>query len=325
MNHKKIGQLLSKLGDDALFAGKASDTRVAEIENILGVTLPKSYQWFLRELGNGGFWGTEILGNGPGEAASCVQSTLNWREYGLPESMVVIEDVGEFIYCLDTSKMKRNECPVVDWAQNDGMGEEYFATFEAYFIVRMQESITTKDQERLYDNGSGQEDSVRAKVKQSLQKLSKAPKQQRNAIIEMLTPLGEECVEILSGFLTHANEEIRIYAALALLLLDAEKFLPLTLPLLQDQDPLVRSRTAEYHHDYGDKRSVELLQKLAQNDPNANVRYWACYALAAFGNESILPLLEQVVRNDAGQNNEGIPVKVMAKTAIRQIRARMIK
>lgn len=138
MNENLIIQLINKVSDNALFVGKADEPRIKEIEYSLNVTLPESYKWFLRELGHGGVSGIEILGNGLGKIPSCVRSTNFWRKYGLPAFLVVIEDEGEdWIYCLDTSKLSNNECPVVNWEQNAGIGNIYFAAFHDFFGARL--------------------------------------------------------------------------------------------------------------------------------------------------------------------------------------------
>ncbi len=142
MNTKHIEQLLELLDNKVFFVGQANKGRVEQIETQLSLTLPDSYKWFLQYFGHGGGYGVEILGNGLAETASCVETTLDWRNYGLPASMVVVEDEGiEWIYCLDISRMKNGECPVVDWEQRDGIGKEYFETFLEFFASRLKDSL----------------------------------------------------------------------------------------------------------------------------------------------------------------------------------------
>lgn len=138
MDKNFIFQLITKVNNDAFFVGKADESRIKEIECLLSTTLPESYKWFLSELGHGGITGIEILGNGLGKIPSCVRSTNFWRKYGLPAFLVVIEDEGEdWVYCLDTSRLSNNECPVVNWEQNVGIGNIYFATFYDFFGARL--------------------------------------------------------------------------------------------------------------------------------------------------------------------------------------------
>jgi antitoxin YobK len=141
MRKETIEELI-KQADDSFFIGKANEARINVIEQLLSVPLPESYKWFLAELGHGGISGVEILGNGLAEIPACVRSTYTWRKYGLPVFLVVIEDEGtDWIYCLDTSKMENGECPVVDWEQNRGIGQERYETFIDFFIARIKESL----------------------------------------------------------------------------------------------------------------------------------------------------------------------------------------
>jgi hypothetical protein len=144
MNKETIEQLIQNANGDVFFAGKAGETKVKEIETLLSVTLPDSYKWFLKELGHGGVSGLEIIGNGLGEIPACVKSTKSWRAHGLPLSLVVIEDEGtDWIYCLDTYRLSDDECPVVDWTPNEGIGKEVYTTFFDFFRTRLEETINS--------------------------------------------------------------------------------------------------------------------------------------------------------------------------------------
>jgi hypothetical protein len=83
-----------------------------------------------------------ILGNGLSAAPACIESTQDWRNYGLPKQFVVVEDDGtDWIYCLDTSRIDNNECPVIDWGQGSGIGTEYYESFLVFFEERLKESL----------------------------------------------------------------------------------------------------------------------------------------------------------------------------------------
>jgi antitoxin YobK len=145
MNTQRIDELLLQAGDDVYFVGEANDARILEIEDMLGLKLPNSYKWFLKTYGHGGTFGVEILGNGGGLIPSCVRATLNWRKYELPTYLVVVEDPGsDWIYCLDTSKMKNEECPVVDWEQNNGICKEFYDSFQKFFEWHLEESLSMR-------------------------------------------------------------------------------------------------------------------------------------------------------------------------------------
>ncbi|WP_318263896.1 SMI1/KNR4 family protein [Peribacillus simplex] len=47
--------------------------------------------------------------------ALIVVNTKSYRDLGLEKDLVVIENAGEYVYCLYTSKMENNECSVIAW------------------------------------------------------------------------------------------------------------------------------------------------------------------------------------------------------------------
>lgn len=109
---KKIVELINKGLQDGDFSGPADINKVNLILSSLGVSLPKTYKWFQQRYGHGGIGGLEILGVTKGEVPSCVIETERFRKLGLPPTYVVVENCDEWIFCLDTSKMKDDECPV---------------------------------------------------------------------------------------------------------------------------------------------------------------------------------------------------------------------
>ncbi|OJX39885.1 MAG: hypothetical protein BGO78_14010 [Chloroflexi bacterium 44-23] len=140
--YQNLHSLIKLFGDSIFFVGRADDTRVAKIESMLSVKLPNSYIWFLKHYGHGGVPGVEILGNGLAEIPSCVRASFFWQKNGLPTNFVVIEDSGaDYVVCLDTSRVKNGECPVVDWEYGVGVGKWYYETFFDYLAARLKESF----------------------------------------------------------------------------------------------------------------------------------------------------------------------------------------
>ena len=92
MNQNIIESYINKLGKEAHLVGKADEEKIKYIESVLNISLPNSYKWFLKEFGLLVIPGFTILGNGLDTIPACVESTLDWRNYGLPSSFVVIED-----------------------------------------------------------------------------------------------------------------------------------------------------------------------------------------------------------------------------------------
>ena len=123
------------------FTGGISEKKINYIENELGVILPESYKFFLGNYGSGGMFGVEIIGCGYSEIPRVVEMTKFYRKYGLPKDLVVIEDVDEYQYCLQTSLMNDGECPVVNWAIDDDIivEDENFSVFFLREICEAEE------------------------------------------------------------------------------------------------------------------------------------------------------------------------------------------
>lgn len=128
--------------DSSMFTGGVDTDKIYYIENELDVKLPNSYKWFLKTFGYGFIYGIEILGYGKFTPPLVVTKTLDYRKYGLPNEYVVIEDCDEFIYCLDTSKMENNECPVISWDMQDLIlfEEKNFIRFFFRELLNMQDN-----------------------------------------------------------------------------------------------------------------------------------------------------------------------------------------
>lgn len=132
---KEIVQLIEKI-PDFFYTRGASEEQILQAEKELGVSFPESYKWFLRKYGTT----LSIYGIGLDGITSLVKYTQNYREQGLPKSFVVIKDVDEWVYCLDTGSMENGECPVKDW---DIRGESYrsFPSFYHFFKEELEDEI----------------------------------------------------------------------------------------------------------------------------------------------------------------------------------------
>src|SRR5699024_504702 len=114
--------------------GGIDDGQIMIVENELEVILPESYKWFLRTYGSGGIFGVDILGVGQSNKARVVEYTKDYRKLGLNNDLVIIENADEFVYCLYTSKMESNECPVIAWSRHGGVDDYNTAnTFHEFF------------------------------------------------------------------------------------------------------------------------------------------------------------------------------------------------
>ncbi len=73
-------------------------------------------------------------------SARVVTVTEEYRTYyNLSDGIIVIEDVDEFSYCLDTNKMENDECPVIVWANEAGYGDKVGIAF-CNFLEELEEA-----------------------------------------------------------------------------------------------------------------------------------------------------------------------------------------
>lgn len=121
MNEKELMEFIdqNKSFDD--FTGGIDEHQIQGVQRELKVVLPNSYQWFLKNYGSGGIFGVDVLGVAKSNIHSVVIETERFRKLGLDESLIVIENIGEYVYCLKTDRMENGECPVVVWDREVGI------------------------------------------------------------------------------------------------------------------------------------------------------------------------------------------------------------
>ena len=112
-----------------------TDDMISDAEEILGVKLPNQYVDYIRMFGHGGIAGVEILGVGLTGKMIFVESTLEYRADELPGNLVVIENVDEWLMCLDCDTGK-----VVSWDFTGYIKEEY-DSFDDYLMDQMNNAI----------------------------------------------------------------------------------------------------------------------------------------------------------------------------------------
>ncbi len=126
--------------EDAFSLVPPSDEDIQKAEQQLGVEIPESYIWFLKEYGYGGFF-FEFLGCTG--SPSFVQQTLKERDYGLPSNLLVVEDCDEHVLCINT-----DDGTVVSWSHYDHDGSLFrFDSFEAFFMDRLENAIDNYEEE----------------------------------------------------------------------------------------------------------------------------------------------------------------------------------
>ena len=112
-----------------------TDDMISDAEEILGVKLPNQYVDYIKMFGHGGIVGVEILGVGLTGKMIFVESTLEYRADELPGNLVVIENVDEWLMCLDCDTGK-----VVSWDFTGYIKEEY-DSFDDYLMDQMNNAI----------------------------------------------------------------------------------------------------------------------------------------------------------------------------------------
>ena len=112
---------------------KFQSEELDEAERSLGIKIDPAFKQFLYECGYGGIGGVELLGIGENHEMVFVTETLRYREYGLPQNLLVIENCDEWLYCIDSNNGK-----VVSWSQ-DEIQDEY-ESFDDYLFDRFSDA-----------------------------------------------------------------------------------------------------------------------------------------------------------------------------------------
>ncbi|NWN98365.1 MAG: SMI1/KNR4 family protein [Bacillus sp. (in: Bacteria)] len=143
MNKEELIYFIQENMESDDFTGGVDEKQIEYVQNTLEVQLPESYKWFLTNYGSGGLFGVDILGVAKSNIASVVIETKNYRDLGMSNNLVVIEDIGEYAYCLDTSKMENNECPVIAWDRQGGLDD--FNTAKNFYKFLSQRLLEAKE------------------------------------------------------------------------------------------------------------------------------------------------------------------------------------
>lgn len=114
---------------------QVEDSTLEKAQNTLGVRLPDQFVEYIKMFGYGGIGGITILGIGLDGSVIFEEETLSYREYGLPENLVVVENIDEWLNCIDCNTGK-----IVSWDQS-GLLKEECDSFDDYLIRQMEEAI----------------------------------------------------------------------------------------------------------------------------------------------------------------------------------------
>jgi antitoxin YobK len=143
MNKEELNKFINEHKEPDDFTGGVDEVQIDAIQNELGVELPESYKWFLTTYGSGGLFAVNILGVAKSNRATVSVNTKKCRELGIKKDLVVIEDGGEYVYCLFTKRMENNECPVIAWNRPGGMDD--FNTAKNFYEFLSQRLIDSQE------------------------------------------------------------------------------------------------------------------------------------------------------------------------------------
>ena len=105
-------------------------------ERRLNLKIPKEYSLFLREFGHGGIGGIEVIGVGKDGTLVFEKETLKYREYGLPDELIIIENCDEWVYCVNSINGK-----IVMWSKENTEYAEAYDNFEVYLYDRVNDML----------------------------------------------------------------------------------------------------------------------------------------------------------------------------------------
>ncbi|MCY7918589.1 SMI1/KNR4 family protein [Bacillus vallismortis] len=152
MNYSRVKKFFDENKEYSILTGGVTDKHIKEIEKDLKVTLPDSYKWFLTEYGSGGAFGTMILGY-DSHGAEVVEQTKEYRTfYNLIPSLVVIEYIDEFSFCLDTNKMVDGESPVILWDNHEGYGYTAANNFLDFLLQQLKKGKEDFDEDEGWED-----------------------------------------------------------------------------------------------------------------------------------------------------------------------------
>ena len=134
--NSQIRELIEKYEDDKDYTKMPLTEEIEErVKKELGVTLPKQYQDYLNEYSHGGIAGVDILGIGLEGSVIFLDVTKDYREEGLPDNFVAIENCDEWLYCLNCDT---GEVYYWDWFGNE---RKEFDSFDEFLLSEYKDAI----------------------------------------------------------------------------------------------------------------------------------------------------------------------------------------
>lgn len=132
----QIATLIAQYEQESDFTHVApTDEMIESAQRLLGVTIPEQFIEYLNEYSYGGVGGVDILGAGFTGEMLFVDTTLWYREYGLPHNLLAVENCDEWLYCLDCDTGE-----VVSWSRCDGVLPKS-PCFDVFLLQDLEDAI----------------------------------------------------------------------------------------------------------------------------------------------------------------------------------------
>jgi hypothetical protein len=119
---KLINELL-KFSDDILEVGSnIDDNRIEDFEKLNNLKLPNDFKQFIKKVNGFSLMGTEVYGFDMTKSES-LEKVYHFEHFEViyPQYLYLVpfspDGRGNF-YCLDTSKLSNDSCPIVFWVSN---------------------------------------------------------------------------------------------------------------------------------------------------------------------------------------------------------------
>lgn len=121
--------------EEIIITGGVDDLMIQNVEKCLKVSLNQEYKVYLKMYGMILGFGERFLGCGKNETMSVVEETESFRQYGLPNNMIVVSNADEYIYCLDLSTGN-----VISWDMGNKKVIYEYSSFGAFLYNTLVEA-----------------------------------------------------------------------------------------------------------------------------------------------------------------------------------------
>lgn len=137
MKRQKIEEIIKQYCNEGYFSYfSPSRELIQKVESILKISLPIEFLWFVKKFGSGGINGTYIFGISESEHIDFLEETLHYREQGLPNNLIVIENCDEWVYCIDCNNGK-----ILMWSSWEGESDYCHNNFYEFLLDEFRTAV----------------------------------------------------------------------------------------------------------------------------------------------------------------------------------------